>query len=121
MDVLSEVLRAVRLDGALFFDSEVTAPWVAEGPPVDDFAHLVMPGSDRVICFHAVLSGGCWAEMDDNSLPPLRLEGGDVLVVPAGIAHSLASSPGMRGVPDLSLYCRPNDRPLPFVLRGPAY
>ena len=118
MDILSEVLRAVRLDGALFFDSEMTAPWVAEGPPVADFAQRVMPGSERVICFHAVFAGACWAGMDDNSMPPLRLEAGDVLVVPAGTGHSLASAPGMRGVRDLSLYCRPNDRPLPFVLRG---
>lgn len=118
MDILSEVLRAVRLDGALFFDSEMTVPWVAEGPPVADFAQRVMPGSERVICFHAVFAGACWAEMDDGSLPPLRLEAGDVLVVPAGTGHSLASAPGMRGVRDLSLYCRPNDQPLPFVLRG---
>lgn len=118
MDILSEVLRAVRLDGALFFDSEITAPWVAETPPVDDFAHWVMPGSERVIAFHAVLAGACWVEMDDGSLPPLRLESGDVLVVPAGTSHSLASDPGMRGVRDLSLYRRPNDQPLPFLLRG---
>ena len=27
MDVLSEVLRAVRLEGALFFNAEFSAPW----------------------------------------------------------------------------------------------
>ena len=27
MDVLSEVLRVVRLEGALFFNGEFSAPW----------------------------------------------------------------------------------------------
>ena len=45
MDVLSDVLRAVRLTGAIFFDVEARVPWVAHTPPVKDFAHAVMPGS----------------------------------------------------------------------------
>ena len=31
-DVLSDVLRAVRLTGAVYFDFELSAPWVAEAP-----------------------------------------------------------------------------------------
>ena len=33
MDALSDVLRAVRLTGAVFFDVPASAPWVAESPP----------------------------------------------------------------------------------------
>ena len=29
MDVLSEVLKAVKLDGALFYNAEFSAPWCA--------------------------------------------------------------------------------------------
>ena len=32
-DVLSDVLRAVRLTGAVYFDFELSSPWVAEAPP----------------------------------------------------------------------------------------
>ncbi len=32
MDVLSEVLRVVRLEGALFFNGEFSAPWCLSGP-----------------------------------------------------------------------------------------
>jgi len=31
-DVLSDVLRAVHLTGALYFDFELSSPWVAETP-----------------------------------------------------------------------------------------
>ena len=33
MDALSDVLRAVRLTGAIFFDVQASEPWVAETPP----------------------------------------------------------------------------------------
>ena len=48
-DVLSDVLRAVRLTGAVYFDFELSAPWVAEAPPSRDIASTVMPGAQRVI------------------------------------------------------------------------
>ena len=47
-DVLSDVLRAVRLTGAVYFDFELSAPWVAEAPPSRELAGKVMPGAERV-------------------------------------------------------------------------
>ncbi|MDN5943135.1 MAG: cupin domain-containing protein [Nitrospira sp.] len=32
MDVLSEVLKAVKLDGALFYNAEYSAPWCFRAP-----------------------------------------------------------------------------------------
>ena len=32
-DALSDVLRTVRLTGAVFFNLDVSEPWVAEAPP----------------------------------------------------------------------------------------
>lgn len=45
IDVLSDVLRAVQLTGAVFFDFEMRAPWVAEAPPAREIASRVMPGA----------------------------------------------------------------------------
>ena len=47
-DVLSDVLRAVRLTGAVYFDFELSSPWVAEAPPSREIAATVMPGAERV-------------------------------------------------------------------------
>jgi AraC-like DNA-binding protein len=117
MEILLDVLRAVRLNGALFFDVEAKAAWVAETPAMPRIASLVMPEAEHVIGFHAVLSGSCWAELGDGSVPAVQLSAGDVIILPGGVQHSLCSAPGMRAEPDLSLYYRPTDQPLPFILQ----
>lgn len=118
MDVLSDVLRAVRLTGAIFFDVERQAPWVAETPAGALIAGNVMPDAEHVISFHAIVSGGGWAELLDGSIPPLRVQAGDIIVVPMGDAHAMGSMPGMRAAPNIDMYYRPMDRPLPFLI-GP--
>ena len=42
-DTLSEVLKAVRLKGAVFFDVEASAPWVAEALPARQIATAILP------------------------------------------------------------------------------
>ena len=114
MDVLSDVLRGVRLTGAVFFDMEAHSPWVGTTPSASVIAGLVMPEAEHVICFHVLTAGACWAELADGSLPPVRLGAGDVVVISKGDAHYLCSSRGMRGDPDMAAYRRPASRPLPM-------
>ena len=44
MDTLSEVLRAVRLTGAIFFDVHASEPWVAETPAGKAIVGAMFPG-----------------------------------------------------------------------------
>ena len=111
-DVLSDVLRAVRLAGAVYFDFELRAPWVAEAPPSREIASVVMPGSERVIEYHLVVKGAAWGHAVGE--PPIRLREGDLLVFPQGDAHVLSSEPGMRAAPNLAVYAR-GSTPLPLV------
>ena len=120
MDVLSDVLRAVRLTGAVFFDVEASAPWVAATPAAVKIATSVMPEAEHVIMFHAVTSGGCWAELEDGSVPPVRLAAGDIVIMPMGDQHVLCSTPGLRAEADLNVYVRPTDRQLPFGISVPG-
>lgn len=117
MDVLSDVLLAVRLTGAVFFSVEARSPFVAESPSVSDIGNHVVSGAQHVIAFHVVTEGTCWAETVDRTDPPVPLVAGDMVAFPAGDANVLASAPGMRGTSDLSMYSRPPDRALPFPLR----
>ena len=116
MDVLSDVLRAVRLTGAIFFSVDAKAPWVAGTPAASRIARSVMPEAEHVIMFHAVTEGACWLELEGDDKPPLRLATGDIVVLPMGEAHVFCSAPGMRAKPDLGLYYRPTDQPLPFMI-----
>jgi AraC-like DNA-binding protein len=111
-DVLSDVLRAVRLTGAVYFDFELSSPWVAEAPPSRELAGKVMPGAQRVIEYHLIARGMCWGHAVGQE--PMRLREGDLIVFPQGDAHVLSSAPGMRSAPDMSVFARAST-PLPIV------
>jgi AraC-like DNA-binding protein len=114
MDPLSDVLRAVRLTGAVFFDVRASEPWVAEAPPGRDIVGTIFPGAEHLISYHVVARGECWGHVLGE--PPRRLLAGDVIVFPHGDPHVMSSAPGMRGVPDVGLYRPAADGPLPFAL-----
>ena len=110
-DVLSDVLRAIRLTGAVYFDFELSSPWVREAPPARELAGLVMPGAQRVVEYHLVARGTCWGHAIGQE--PIRLEEGDIIVFPRGDAHVLSSEPGMREAPDVAAFPDPST-PLPI-------
>jgi AraC-like DNA-binding protein len=109
-DLLSDVLRAVRLRGALFFDIQGRAPWTAEAPPAGEVIPTVMPAAEHLMEFHGVVTGGCWAAIVDDDAPPVRLEANDVVIFPQGDPHVLSSTPGVRPPP--------SDEPDPYY-HGP--
>ena len=111
-DVLSDVLGAVRLTGAVYFDYELRTPWVAEAPPSQQIVSAVMPGSQRLIEYHLLARGGGWVQLVGGE--PVRLDEGDLVLFPQGDPHVLASSPGLRAAPDLAVYAR-TPSPLPLV------
>jgi AraC-like DNA-binding protein len=114
LDVLSDVLRAIRLTGVVYFDFLLTAPWVAEAPPSRDIAGTVLPGSERVIEYHFLVKGTAWGHAVGDE--PIHLREGDLLLFPQGDAHVLSSAPGMRAVPDLSSFARTSTLPLVYEI-----
>jgi AraC-like DNA-binding protein len=114
-DALSEVLRAVRLTGAVFYDVHTSSPWVAEAPAARAIAHHVMPGAQHVIEYHVIHEGTCWGGIAGEE--PVRLEPGDVIAFPQGDSHVLSSAPGMRGHASVDLAERAAAGPLPFVIQ----
>jgi AraC-like DNA-binding protein len=106
VDVLSDVLRAVRLTGAVYFDFELSSPWVVEAPRSQEIVGKVMPGAQRVIEYHLIARGTCWGHAVGQE--PVRLREGDLIVFPQGDAHVLSSAPGMRAAPDMEAFARPS-------------
>jgi len=93
MDALSQVLKVVRLVGAIFIDAKFTAPWGYFSPEADFVAPRLEPGAERVVIFHVITEGECVVEGD--GLEPVRLAAGDVVVFPQGHGHVMASAPGV--------------------------
>lgn len=96
-DALSDVLKAVRLTGAAFFDVETRAPWVAEQPSRELVLDKVLPGASHLISYHVVTEGSCYASAIDAD--PMVVQAGEVIVYTRGDPHTMSSSPGMRAAP----------------------
>src|SRR5262249_61486135 len=96
-DLLSDVLHAVRLTGALFFRVQVSAPWVMELPDGATLASAVPSGAQNLVSYHIVTHGACWGGVTGGE--PVYLEAGDVLVFPRGDAYTMGAARGMRGGP----------------------
>ncbi len=99
VDPLGEALHALRLSGAFFCRSELSAPWGIELPP--------MPDS---LMFHIVIEGTAWITFANGERFPL--ETGDFALLPQGRGHAITDAPETRAI-NLFDYERP--------LLGPRY
>lgn len=112
LDTLSDVLRSVRLRGAVFFHITGHSDWAAEAPPAREIAPLLMPGIEHVVEYHALVQGSCWAGIP--GLQMVQLFPGDVVMFPHGDAHVVSSAPGLRGSTDMSWFGGARTEQLPL-------
>jgi AraC-like DNA-binding protein len=85
MDALTAVLTVAGVRGTVAATVSAAEPW---GLALD-----AVPGA----AFHAVTDGIAWLGIDDR--PGIRLMPGDVVLLPAGVPHVLASAPDAGTVP----------------------
>ena len=97
-DPLSDVLRSVRLRGAVFYYVSYHGEWVAEAPAAREIADAVLLGTEHVLEYHLIAKGNGWAAT--QGMPPARLSAGDIVMFPRGDAHVMSSAPGLRAPPD---------------------
>jgi AraC-like DNA-binding protein len=114
MDALSEVLRVVRLNSAVFFNARFSAPWCFSAPDAATVKEVLHPGSERVVIFHLLTEGACRLEIE--GLPPRLLQAGDIIMFPHGDAHLMASAPDVAPAPpaDLPTLLRRGPREIRF-------
>ena len=118
MDVLSEVLRAVRLTGAVYFEVTAAHPWISKTPAMRQIAAALMPTAEHVIPFHVVMLGRMWAMPEDRSLPAGLVDSGDIVMFPRGESHILTSDRAMPDAPptDPSIYFNAVESRTPITL-----
>jgi hypothetical protein len=92
-DPLSEVLRAVRLEGAYFYAVEAREPWSVEAVAAGELTPRVLPGAEHLISYHILTAGRCWGRLIEG--PPVALEPGDVIVFPHGDPHVMSGDPAV--------------------------
>src|SRR5882757_8941507 len=89
MDAFSEILSGVKLNGAVFFSAEFSAPWGFSTPESNVMAATIAPGAAHLVLYHLVIDGFAVVELGDG--PPLALLPGDVVIFPHGHAHHMSS------------------------------
>ena len=106
-DLLQSALEQLRLEGAIFFRSELTEGFAFESTP-QALADALHPGAERIILFHIVARGSCWVAGDDG----VRhwADEGDVIVLPYGDRHVIGGASPSECVPITALL-----DPLPWV------
>ena len=92
MDALSDVLQVVRLGGAVYLHGEFAAPWSVAGQSHGELCATFLPPAERIISYHLVTKGTCWAQLIDDPASAIEIKAGELLVVPQGEPHILASS-----------------------------
>jgi AraC-like DNA-binding protein len=90
MDALSDVLSAIRLDGAVYVNAEFTAPWCVATQYGLHTAAPRLPDSDHVVFFHLLTDGSCLARLADGS-EIIEVKAGDLLLLPRDDLHVIGS------------------------------
>jgi AraC-like DNA-binding protein len=89
MDALSEILRVVKLDSAIFFNAEFSEPWCLSSPQASTLAPIFVGGAAHIIIFHLLSEGRAWVEVDDGER--VELCSGDIVTFPHGHRHLIGN------------------------------
>jgi AraC-like DNA-binding protein len=114
MDPLSDVLRAVRLNGAFFYLFEGTGPWAIAVAPARELTPRVLPDAEHLMAYHIVTGGSCWIGCGDE--PQVQLHPGDAILFPHGHAHRASAQ--QQPHPATGRYHHAPSRPLETVRLG---
>ena len=90
-DLLSDVLRAVRLTGAVFLNARFTAPFAIVSPERFD-ARMPMAHLRHVSIFHLIVAGGCTIETASGKRREIAV--GDLVLLPFAAQHKFWSDEG---------------------------
>ena len=82
IDPLTQALQCFRLQGTLYCQSELTAPWGID-----------VPQMDGVMVFLVVTQGHCWLQVEGQE--PQRLQQGSLTLIPHGAPHRFFSELGV--------------------------
>lgn len=84
-DVLSDMLRIVRLTGGIFLKGSFGAPWAVASGGRQAVAHMLRPGAKHVTMFHMIVEGRCRIELP--GCEAVILDAGDLILLPFGDRH----------------------------------
>jgi len=79
MDVLSDVLKLLRLHASVYFNADFCGGWTISSP------------EHNKASYHIIERGTCWLHFGEDQ-QPLTLRGGDLVFFPRDIRHMMSNS-----------------------------
>ena len=102
MDAFSQILSGVKLNGAVFFNAEFSAPWGFSTPQKATASSAAETAAEHYVLYHLVIEGGAVIELMDGQ--SVELEPGDIVIFPHGDSHHMSSGKGAtRPFPDYGI------------------
>jgi len=90
MDALSDVLKSVRLEGAVYRDAEFSAPWCVQAKYGIETASDQLAGAEHVMFFHFLIEGHCKVRLASGG-EVLEARAGDLVLLPQDDKHIMGT------------------------------
>ncbi len=90
MDALSDVLKSVHLDGAVFLNAEFTAPWCVRGESGWAIYRDRVAPAEHMVFFHYITHGHCKLRLRGSG-ETLEASAGDLVLFPQDDRHLMGS------------------------------
>ena len=89
MDVLSDVLRVIRLSGGVFLEADFTAPWCISGKVSPEDCKPFLEAPRHVIASHFVAQGSMRLQPEGGDA--IDVGAGEIVLLPHNSVHSFGS------------------------------
>jgi len=90
VDALSDVLKTVHLEGAVYLNAEFTAPWCVRGELGFASVRKRLAGAEHVAFFHFLTEGKCKVRLAGGS-DVLEAKAGDLILLPQEGKHLMGT------------------------------
>jgi AraC-like DNA-binding protein len=101
MDVLSDVLKAIRLTGSVFFVADLYEPWSISSPSLEMLQHHMGKKVECISLFHIVTEGSCTFKTEKGN--PFVVQQGSLIIFPNSHEHVMGSTLDCNPVPVVRL------------------
>ena len=110
MDSLSDVLKSVRLDGAVYYNAEFRAPWCINATFGLKSVSDRLGHAEHVMFFHFLVDGGCKMQLLDTG-EVLPVTAGELVLFSENANHLMGSDLQLAPIPAETLAADPASDP----------
>ena len=89
-DPLSDVLRAVKLNAAVYFLIDASTPYCVDIPHTDTYRSILQAGAAHMMSYHVIVEGAGIAAVP--GCEPIEYTAGDVILFPQGDGYKMGTA-----------------------------